>query len=147
MELLQDEIDRIKKLLSAKPVSRDDIKPISEVSPGCEFCTGNCIGSCKSTCSDLQESKPCREQEDDTSSNDYDDEGECYSCGGCCSYSCYGGCGEMCDAQCRNSCDSRCGATCEFCCDGQCGVTVSSDPKDYIRKLSRALEDDDEIPL
>ena len=130
MELSKDEIERIKKLLSAKPVDRGAVKPAAEVSLGCEFCTGNCIGSCQSTCSDLQEFKPRPEQEDDSPSYDYD----CEECGSDCYGSCYQGCKEECSGECQNSCYSRCGATCEFCCEGQCGVTVSSEPEDAIRK-------------
>lgn len=130
MELSQDELTRIKELLSAKPVDREAVKPATEVSLGCEFCTGNCIGSCKSTCSDLQESSPRPKEDDDGPSYGYD----CDECGADCYGSCYQGCKEECSGECQNSCYSRCGATCEFCCEGHCGVSVSSEPEGAVRK-------------
>ena len=39
MELTQEEIKRIKKLLEAKPIDRNSVKPVTEVVPGCGFCT------------------------------------------------------------------------------------------------------------
>ena len=133
MKLTQDEIQRIDQLLSAKQIDITTIKPPSEVVVGCEFCTGNCIGSCESTCADLQESLPRSRRDENESVYDH----ACYACdecGGDCYGSCYQGCQEACSGACQNSCDSRCGATCEFCCEGQCGITVSSEPEGAIRK-------------
>ena len=130
MEISQEELLRIKQLLSAKPVDKGKVDTTSEIAVGCEFCTGNCIGSCEATCADLQESLPRPEHEEDEPEYNF----YCDGCDNNCDNSCYQSCYEMCSGACQNSCSSRCGATCEFCCEGQCGVTVSSEPEGAIRK-------------
>lgn len=130
MEISQEEKKRIKQLLSARPIDKCAVKPASDVAVGCEFCTGHCVGSCESSCADLQEALPRPvSKEEDTGYDSY-----CEECGGNCYSSCSQGCGGECSGACRNSCYFRCGATCEFCCEGQCGVTVSSEPNGAVRK-------------